>query len=106
MAASVMCFQVVLTYKTKSITNKEQVYGARCACNMLITLSPIIFIKCMLVDIVYTVTVVVGEVVVFPINLFKKKKISVRNFLDAIFSNIMDMDGANVEGIRRLRVVS
>jgi len=74
--------------------------------NMVITLTPFIFVKCLCVDIVYTIAAVIFVPLTLIYNRIKDTRHDIRDILDFIYAYLMDMKGANIDGVRRLRVVS
>ena len=59
-----------------------------------------------LLDLVYNVIVVVFAPIVCLINLLCGANIDLRDLIDKIYSNFLSIEGANIEGLRRLRMVS
>ena len=106
MAAAVMCYQVVLTYKMQNLKSQTYKHGKCSLISLIITLSPLIFVKCILVDILYTVTAVICVPFTALYNQINGTEKDIRDTLDWLYANLMDMRGANVDGVRRLRVVS
>ena len=68
--------------------------------------APIIFSELILVDILYTVLVVVFVPIIVVIGHIRDKEYDHKIVLDTAYEKIFNLHGVNIEGIRRLRLVT
>ena len=69
-------------------------------------IAPIIFTELILVDILYTVLIVVCVPIILAVSKFTGKEYDYIIILDTAYAQLLNLNGINIEGIRKLRLVS